>query len=419
MYSHSRRFTGGLVLASLTLGLLACEPVIQTPAPAAITAQPSAVEMPTEAPSPTPTVDPRILWTAPTGGAVWGNPTVTGGVVYIGSDDGKLYALEETSGEVRWQFATGGMVRSCPAVGGGLVYIASDDGYAYAVHAGDGSPAWRTDIGNTAPVDVRANLLNNPSPRGYDYRQSSPVLASGRVYVGSSDTNVYALDAATGEVIWKRATGDQVRATPTVAGGVVYVGSWDERMYALDAESGDVLWQQPLSGEVQSTAVVADGLVYCASRKASVVALDASTGEVRWEHSYGTNMWVESSPRLVGDTVFIGSSASRFVLALDRLTGENLAVYVLGACAWSTPAVAGDTLYIGGTDTGEVAFAGLFALPIVNGRLVEDTPPQWMVRVRGTLDVSRNWCGVASSPVVADGAVFFGGLNGKVYAVRR
>ncbi len=416
MNGPSRRLLG-ILLAALTLALSACRAA--GPAPTAIPVQAMAAELPTEAPSPAPTVDPRVLWVTATGGAVWGTPTVTGGVVYVGSDDGKLYALDEPSGKVRWRFETGGRVRSCPAVDGDLVYIASDDGYACAVHAGDGTQAWRTDIGNTTPLDVRADLLESPSPRGYDYRQSSPVVALKRVYVGSRDHNIYALDAATGAVIWKHTTGDQVRATPTVADGVVYVGSWDETMYALDAQNGEVLWQRPLGGEVQSTALVADGLVYCASRKASVVALDASTGELRWERSYGTNMWVESSPRLVGDTIYIGSSASRIVLALDRVTGEDLAVCGLGACAWSTPAVAGDTLYIGGTDTGERAFAGLFALPLVDGKLDEDAPPRWLVRVRGTLDPSGRWCGVGSSPVLADGAVFFGGLNGNVYAVRQ
>jgi PGF-CTERM protein len=62
---------------------------------------------------------------------------------------------------------------------------------------------------------------------------SSPAVANGTVYVGSSDSNVYALNASTGKLTWSFTTGDWVLSSPAVANGVVYVGSVDGNVYAI------------------------------------------------------------------------------------------------------------------------------------------------------------------------------------------
>jgi hypothetical protein len=152
------------------------------------------------------------------------------------------------------------------------------------------------------------SILNSPNPSGYDYLQSSPMVAGERAYIGSVDGKVYALDAAAGEVVWTFQTGEKVRATPAMIDGVVYVGSWDKTMVALDAQTGELRWQTPVYGQVQTTALVVNGLVYSASRKASVVALKVESGEKVWEFNYGGNMWVESSPTLLDNVLYIGSS---------------------------------------------------------------------------------------------------------------
>ena len=62
-------------------------------------------------------------------------------------------------------------------------------------------------------------------------------VANGVVYVSSDDNNVYALNASTGVLLWKYATGNSVYGASTaVADGVVYVGSEDDNLYALNAE---------------------------------------------------------------------------------------------------------------------------------------------------------------------------------------
>ena len=64
---------------------------------------------------------------------------------------------------------------------------------------------------------------------------SSPAVVGGVIFVGSLDGKVYALNAATGALIWSYTTGDWVASSPAVVGGVVYVGSGDGKVYALNA----------------------------------------------------------------------------------------------------------------------------------------------------------------------------------------
>jgi outer membrane protein assembly factor BamB len=417
----------GLLLAGAILALGTClarpepptPPATETPTEASpqVTSAPSAMPERTATVPPSPAPGFQVLWTLSTKGPIWGTPAVDEGTVYLTSDDGNLYAVDAQDGGVKWQFATQGIVRSRPALAAGLVYIASDDGYLYAVDAQSGEQAWRTDIGNAMPRDQRERLGTTPNPTTYDYWQSSPVVADGRVYAGSLDGSVYALAGDTGEIVWTCPTGAKVRATPTVEGGTVYIGSWDKSVYALDAASGRVRWQTPIGGQVQTNALVAGDLVYCASRKASVVALSAQTGEKVWEYGYGDNMWVESSPRLVDGVLYIGSSGTKIVAALDGRTGDLVAACSSRAFNWSTPAIAGDWLYIGGTSFRHEDRDGLFAIRLVDGGFGRGEGDVRFLPVKETLEAAGNWSGVASSPVVVDGAIYFGGLDGKLYAV--
>ena len=415
-------------LVSLSLILSACRPLPQTVPPSATLAPtntptqaksiPSTTPAPTATAGPSPTPAVKVLWTFQTEGPIWGTPTVSDGTVYFGSDDNNLYAVEVQNSQLKWKFTAQGIVRSRPALGGGLVYFASDDGYLYALGLQTGKLVWRRDIGNLLSRDQRQNLGTSPDPTGFDYYQSSPAVANGQVYVGSLDGNVYALAADTGKIIWTFKTGEKVRATPTVDNGTLYIGSWDKTVYALDALTGVVRWKTWIGGQVQTTALVADGMVYCASRKASVVALDAKTGEIKWEYAYGFNMWVESSPQLVNGIIYIGSSGSQMVVGLEGQTGNSFTIFYSKAFHWSTPAIVKDTLYIGGTSFKDTEKGGLYALKLVNGKFAKLDQYQWLLPVKSTLEASRDWSGVSSSPVLADSVIYFGGLDGKLYSVR-
>lgn len=72
----------------------------------------------------------------------------------------------------------------------------------YAVDAQNGAQAWRADIGNVLSREVREKLGTDTKPTGWDYKQSSPIVVGGQVYVGSLEGSVYALAVDTGNINW-------------------------------------------------------------------------------------------------------------------------------------------------------------------------------------------------------------------------
>ncbi len=174
-------------------------------------------------------------WSFSTGDYVVSSPAVGGdGTVYVGSDDGNVYALNGSTGSEIWNFTTGGDVHySSPAVGGdGTVYIGSVDGNVYALNGSDGSEIWNFTTGD-----------------GVD---SSPAIgADGTVYIGSEDNHVYALDGSTGSEIWNFTTGNDVRSSPAIGSdGTIYIGSYDHNVYALTGKYNNLTTNSTTGGSV-------------------------------------------------------------------------------------------------------------------------------------------------------------------------
>jgi outer membrane protein assembly factor BamB len=184
----------------------------------------------------------QTLWKFNTGGPV-DSPVVSDGVVYFGSLDDKVYALNTTTGEYIWSYTTDGNVLSPAAVAEGMVYVGSEDFNVYALNASTGEYVWSYKTGY--------------------FVDSAIAYSEGVIYVGSEDYNVYALNASTGEYIWSYATGDQIMiSSPIVAYGMVYIGSVDNKIHALNASTGAYIWSYTTGDDVVSTPAVADGKVY-------------------------------------------------------------------------------------------------------------------------------------------------------------
>ncbi len=255
------------------------------------------------------------LWTFQTEGAVWSSPAVNNGVVYVGSDDFNLYAVDTQSGSLQWKFETGGIIRCRPAVVDGRVFFASDDGFLYTLDAKTGEQVWSVDIGNA----VEPRLYPDAVSSNWDYQQSSPMVVDGTVYVGSTDGNVYALNAETGAVVWTFQTEGRIRTTPAVADGTLYAGSWDGHLYAIDIQSGTEKWQFDMAHKyikINSSPIVADGVVFAGGRDQNMYGINASTGEKIWSFYYSKE-WVESTPALAEGMIFVGSSMDYRLYALD------------------------------------------------------------------------------------------------------
>jgi outer membrane protein assembly factor BamB len=341
-----------------------------------------------------------VLWRFPTMGPVRSSPVAAGDVVYVGSTDGNLYALDRTTGAERWRVDVKSPVSSSPAVTRGLVIFGSRDGAFHAVDAASGAFRWRFDTGPLVPWEWGFE--------GWDVYTSSPVVVDSVVVFGAGDGVLYALDVATGGELWRFTTEGRIRSSPAATDGTIFVGSTDGRVYAVDLETGRERWRHEISGpsvrsadlgvdrkSIIASAAVAGGTVYIGSRDGYMYALDKDSGERRWRVNH-EGSWAMSSPAVLENILYSGTSDGRWVHALDADSGEELWRFVGAGYTWSSPCLAGDVLYVG--DGGGY----LRALDRHTGTEL------WSYRVGD---------GVYSSPVVGDGVVLFGSDDGTVYAL--
>jgi outer membrane protein assembly factor BamB len=324
----------------------------------------------------------RQAWVTTTGDFV-AEPAVVDGVVYVGSADRKVYALNAATGATIWTATTGGPVRSSPAVVDGMVYVGSADGKVYALNAATGATRWTVTTGG--PV------------------RSSPAVVDGVVYIGSADRRVYALDAATGATVWTATTGGEVSDPPAVVDGVVHVRSRDGSAYALDAATGAIVWTASIGGRPMfgllpgtSSPAVADGMVYVAGPyNGRLYALDAATGATVWTATRGDT---------VGGTPAVADGIVYALLGRGLGSADLVALHAdTGAMVWTVP---GSSLS-SPSSVSPVVANGVLYTGTVAGVLVARTPATGAVLWSdGTAGGSNR--SYYASLVVANGAVYAG-----------
>ena len=347
------------------------------------------------------------VWTFDAGAPLWPGPTVAHGVVFVGGQDGQLHAIDGRSGQKRWSFRAGGPVRTRPGIVRDALVFQADDGYLYKLDAATGVEAWRVPL---VSKPIERLPFDNPKSR-YDRFGSDVTVGGGRLYVGTHDGHVVALDPAKGERLWDFATGDSVLATPALDSGRVYAGSYDKSVYALDAATGALLWKRATEGAVVSTPAVAGDLVVVGNRAYDLLGLRAATGEVAWKR-YVWFSWIESSAVVVDGVAYVGSSDAALVLAVDAKSGRPLWQADVYGWAWGQPAVTDGRVYVGTSSQAGYPSshrAGVMALDRASGKAV------W--RYESPAAASGAF-GFPGSPAVGEGFVFVSGLDGRLYAFR-
>jgi outer membrane protein assembly factor BamB len=201
---------------------------------------------------------------------IWSTPVVYGGIVYFGSLDHNLYAVDATTGHTKWVFKTSGEIVASPLVSDGIVYVGSLDNKLYAVYADTGNPVW----------------VFQEAGNGF---WSSPVCVNGIVYAGSLDHNVYALEAGNGTPAWPKAfkTSGPIYSAPIVTGETLVVASGDGTVYGIDLATGDRRWQINTKSKILSPLCVAGDKVFVVTQGNELSAVDARNGVLVWRISLG------------------------------------------------------------------------------------------------------------------------------------
>ncbi len=163
-------------------------------------------------------------------------------------------------GPMEHAFAIGGQMFAPPAAAQGMLYIGAEDGTLYAYDLASGTTKWTFTTG--------------------DKITAAPVVDANRVYVGSWDQYVYALDAADGgRLIWKANTGGCIFAAPLLADGTLYVCTREGKVFAIDAETGEEKWRDESGGPTRFSATISDGALFVPSDNRKLVAYRAADGK--------------------------------------------------------------------------------------------------------------------------------------------
>ncbi len=333
-----------------------------------------------------------LMWSLPTTTLTSSSPAIVDGTVFIASYDGNVYAIDEYAGVQKWLFSTGQFILASPAVSNGLVYITTacptsggqpfscTGGSVYALDEATGSVVWQ----KLEPVPI----------------SSSPLVADGRVFYGIialGNGRVLARFAMSGNLNWTAYLSDAVEVPPSVDNGRVFVGQIDGAIVALNETNGAQLWRVVPSGAVtfQTAPAVGYGMVFTGSISRGLVALNENTGATVWTFATGGSN--TTSVALSGGRVYFGTGRG-IVYSLNATTGVLMWSRTTGGAVASSPALAlgSKTLFVGSNDH------YLYALNVTTGAVL------WRYLTGSS---------VASSPAVADGRVFFGSRDNTVYAL--
>jgi len=334
---------------------------------------------------PEKTIDPK--WKASTGGEIHASPAIdASGNIYVGSDDGKLYAFNH-AGNQKWEYATGGKIESSPAIdASGNIYVGSQDNNIYA-------------------IDKNGNLIWKYATD--DEVFSSPTIGDeGTVYVGSADGRLLALNSD-GSRKWQKTFIEdlvslyKVYTSPAIgSNGIIYmdVGSY---LYAFH-QDGTERWKCEVSLEsfaltrVPSPAVGSDGTVYVGGLSLHAVT---AKGSLKWKHDLETED-VCSSPVIDSDgTLYFGTTSflgdGPFYLYAVSSDGAFQWKYQVKGAIGSVPAIGSDgTIYFSAND------GYLYALN-------NDGSLKWKARTNNSI----------SSPVIGnDGMIYIGSTDNNLYA---
>jgi len=323
--------------------------------------------------------DLGVLWRFKTDGPVSSSPAIADGRGFVGSDDGKVYAIGLERGDEIWSFQTGDSVSGSPLVLDGSVYVGSADGNFYCIDAATGDEKWRYQTGGQILASA------NWGPGGGSEHKW--------VIFGGYDNMLYCLDASEGSLVWKCEAESYINGTPGVADGKVVFGSCDAKVRILSIADGELLTEVDAGSYIPGSPAISEGYAYVANYGGELHRIEIATGRVAWTYR-NEDAPIFSSPAVWGDRVVFGARDNR-VYCISRQDGARLWTFNARGAVDSSPVIC-EGKVVFGSDDGRV-----YVLDLSDGSMV------------CSYNVAA---GITSSPGVSGGVIAIGCDDGYVYA---
>ena len=314
----------------------------------------------------------KPLWSFKCEDEVRGTPAISQGVLYVGSYDNNLYALNAADGKFQWKYPTEGGVVSRPLVADGNVYFGSEDKRLHVVGVRSGKVVWT--YHTNGPV------------------RSSPQIAEGHVFIGSDDMDLHAVNLNTGRMAWRFEAPGVIRSTPFILNELIYFGCESGDLYAVDYR-GELRWRFHAKRAITASATGTDQALFVTSVDSTLYALDPRNGWVLWRFRLGKASI--SSPCMSDDLVFAGASDG-FIYAVEARTSKEAWRFRTEHQVNGSPVIYKDSLYCGSVD------GTLYCLEYRTGRL------RWKFGSEGA---------ITGTPLVYDDIVYVGSTDHHIYAL--
>jgi outer membrane protein assembly factor BamB/tRNA A-37 threonylcarbamoyl transferase component Bud32 len=312
------------------------------------------------------------IWTFTCEDEIRGTPSYVDGVLYIGSYDHNLYALEADNGEFIWKYAANGGIVSKPAIHDGKVYFGSTDQYVHAISVRGGKKVWVQ------------------STDGAIY--SSPTIAEGHLFIGSDDEHLHVLNILAGREAWSVNLGSRVRSSPIVAADSVFVGSENGEIQCYDF-SGNIRWRTAAKRAVTASPHFYDNVIYTTSLDGVLYAIDAKSGWVIWR--YRMESGSISTPTTNENHVYVGSTDNSFY-CVNIKSANKVWSFDTDNQINSSPVFYKGAVYFSNVD------GIVFSLHAGSGRL------RWKYQAEGS---------ITGSPIIVNDILYIGASDNKVYAL--
>jgi outer membrane protein assembly factor BamB len=310
-----------------------------------------------------PNNTPTLTWTKSFGATnLYVSPSVgiaSDGTLYIGSNDGYVYALDPNGLTTKWAkqvnntdynylFTSPNSLYTTPAIGkNGTIYIGSNEGYLFALEPINGNIKWKYNAGY--PL------------------QSSPILdTNDNIYFGAGQS-VFSitdgLDRAYSRWLAPFDTSANVNSSPALGqNGFLYFGSDDGYLYAVNGLTGVLQWKKNLSlpdtlithpiytsatVDSSNNVIIGNG----SYMDGSLNYLDGLTGDIIWQKSYGEQDGpFYNTVAVNGDTIYLSNIA--YLYAIDRVTGLEKWKYLSQNCYYTSPVIdPSGIIYLAGINT--------------------------------------------------------------------
>ncbi|HEY3340615.1 MAG TPA: PQQ-binding-like beta-propeller repeat protein [Anaerolineae bacterium] len=253
----------------------------------------------------------------------YGNVIIVGGSTNsTGGFDRHLYALSDDKGQEVWRFSPNDKAHEFMegAISDGkLIYAPNGDGNLYAIDA--------TQMVSSQPKLVWQFNTGNKL-------WSLPLLDNGKLYQGSIDHKLYAIDAATGKELWQfTGATAPIAVQPVLSDGVLYFGAFDSTFYAVNAADGTLKWKTAVDAWVWTEASIDNNTIYFGDVHGKLYALDAATGKQKWY--YVTNDAIKAQPMVVSNTLYaVSEDTNAYALDLTNLKPDSTGKVDPSAYKW-------------------------------------------------------------------------------------